>query len=209
MDKCKLLLNEISATVGEPRIELRFDGEWQLLVAVILSAQCTDARVNKVTENLFSRYPDIRDYTSIDPEELRTYIYSTGFYKNKAKNIVGAARHICEHHHCRVPSSMDMLVKIPGVGRKTANVILSATHSEAEGIVVDTHVRRVSKRLGFTESDNPVTIEKDLMSAFPKRHWKTLSMGLVLFGRYVCKARKPACLSCGMKKYCEYYAAVK
>ncbi len=209
MDTVRLLISEINEKLGKPEIELHYSSHWQLLVAVILSAQCTDERVNKVTEILFEKYPNIGDYTELTAEELEKIIYSTGFYKNKSKNIIKAAQHICEKHDCVIPSQMESLVKVPGIGRKTANVLISATEEEPEGIVVDTHVKRVSKRLAMTKHDDPVKIEKDLMALIPKKDWKTISMGVVLFGRYICKSRKPLCDKCGLKDHCLYYEKEK
>jgi len=198
------VIEEITRRFGTPAVELHYKSAWQLLVAVILSAQCTDERVNMTTQALFSKYPDINDYTSMDTTRLETLIYSTGFYKNKARHIIGAARYLTEQHEGAVPGTMEELIRVPGVGRKTANVILSAWFGKADGIVVDTHVKRVSQRLGLTESSQPESIEKDLMGRFPQKEWKLLSIGLVLFGRYYCTARKPRCGECLLNKECRY-----
>lgn len=198
------VIEEILRRFGAPAVELRYESAWQLLVAVILSAQCTDERVNMTTQTLFSKYPDITDYTHMETGELEPLIYSTGFYKNKARHIIGAARYLAEHHGGRVPGSMEELTRIPGVGRKTANVILSAWFKKADGIVVDTHVKRVSLRLGLTGSAQPEKVEKDLMARFPRKTWTLLSIGLVLFGRYFCTARKPRCRECLLTEECRY-----
>ena len=200
----KALLDEISKYFGDPHVELSYTNAWQLLVAVILSAQCTDERVNATTQELFALYPDIDDYLHMSTETLEALIYSTGFYKNKARHIIGAARYLCSHHNGRVPDTMEELVKVPGVGRKTANVILSAWFQKPCGIVVDTHVKRVSFRLNLTDSGSPDVIEKDLMKIFPREEWTVLSIGMVLFGRYRCMARQPRCAECGLKEYCRY-----
>jgi len=198
------VIEEIMRRFGNPAVELRYETAWQLLVAVILSAQCTDERVNQTTRTLFSRFPDIDNYTDMSPDDLEPLIYSTGFYKSKARHIIEAARYITEYHEGEVPESMEELLRVPGVGRKSANVILSAWFGKAEGIVVDTHVKRVSFRLGLTGSTHPETVEKDLMALFPKENWNLLSIGLVLFGRYYCTARRPRCAECFLKEECRY-----
>ncbi len=198
------LIQEIIRRFGTPAVELHYKSAWQLLVAVILSAQCTDERVNMTTQALFSEFPDINDYTTMDGSDLEPLIYSTGFYKNKARHIIGAARYLTEHHGGKVPETMEELLRVPGVGRKTANVILSAWFRKADGIVVDTHVKRVSLRLGLTRSSQPEFIEKDLMARFPQKEWNLLSIGLVLFGRYFCTARKPRCSDCLLIEECRY-----
>ena len=205
MKKQDLIINEIKKKLGTPVVELKYNSAWQLLVAVVLSAQSTDITVNKITSKLFTKYPDIKDYLELKRSELEEIIYSSGFYKNKAKNILNAAKYICEYHNCEVPDTMEALVKVPGVGRKSANVILSDFFNKSEGIVVDTHVKRVANRLGLTSSSNPVIIERDLMNFFDKSDWNFISIGMVLFGRYVCKSKKPLCDECGLKEICLYY----
>lgn len=185
-----------------PRCELRHANPLELLVAVILSAQCTDARVNKVTEALFQRYRTARDYAESPEGELEAFIRPTGFYRNKAKNIRGACRLLADKHGGRVPDTMDELLRLPGVARKTANVVLSTAFGRAEGIVVDTHMARVARRLGLTKETNPVKIERDLMRLFPRKDWGDLSHAVVLHGRYVCKARRPLCGECRLNTLC-------
>ena len=174
----------------------------ELLVATILSAQTTDVRVNAVTPNLFAKYPTAADYAAADPTELEEDIRPTGFFRNKAKSLRGMAGALVEDHGGEVPRTMDELVALPGVGRKTANVVLGNAFGIDEGVVVDTHVRRLSNRLGFTIENDPEKIEKELMQAVPKRDWTIFSHLLILHGRSVCKARKPACADCIVNDLC-------
>lgn len=186
----------------DPRTELDFASPFQLLVAVILSAQCTDKRVNLVTMNLFKRYQDAEDFACAAQEDLEREIYSTGFYKNKAKNIIAASRMIIDDFGGRVPENMDDLVRLPGVARKTANVVLSEAFGRQEGIAVDTHVIRLSRILGINDSADPKSIEKCLMDLTPRQDWGRLSNLLILHGRHICKARKPACEKCVIMDMC-------
>ncbi|UCF80162.1 MAG: endonuclease III [Acidobacteriota bacterium] len=186
----------------DARCTLDFKSPLELLVAAVLSAQCTDERVNQVTKGLFRKYKTARDYASAKPQELEQDIRSTGFYRNKAKNILGAAKILQERHEGRVPDTMDELVELPGVARKTANVLLGTAFGKAEGVVVDTHVHRLSRRLALTEHDDPVKIERDLMALFPRRDWTALGHTLVLHGRHVCRARKPLCGECVLNDIC-------
>jgi endonuclease-3 len=181
---------------------LNYGNPLELLVATVLSAQCTDVQVNRVTEDLFKKYRTVEDYANADLRELEEDIYSTGFYKNKAKNINAAARLILERYKGEVPGSMEELVALPGVGRKTANIVLSRGFGVIEGIAVDTHVKRLSGRLGFSKNSDPVKIEKDLITLAPKKDLDSLSMTLILHGRKVCTARKPKCPECVVNKLC-------
>jgi len=174
----------------------------ELLVATILSAQTTDVRVNAVTPTLFAKYPTAADYAAADPTELEEDIRPTGFFRNKAKSLRGMARALVNDHGGEVPRTMEDLVALPGVGRKTANVVLGNAFSIDEGVVVDTHVRRLSNRLGFTTHNDPEKIERDLMQTVPKRDWTVFSHLLILHGRSVCKARKPACSDCVVNDLC-------
>ena len=173
----------------------------ELLVATILSAQCTDARVNQVTPALFARYPDAAAFAAANPRELQKLIQSTGFFRNKARNIIGCCRQLVERHGGRVPSTMEELVPLPGVGRKTANVILGTAFA-TPGITVDTHVGRLSRRLGLTEQTDPVKVERDLMALLPRKQWTMFSHRLIFHGRQVCHARKPDCAGCGLAALC-------
>jgi endonuclease III len=174
----------------------------ELLIATILSAQCTDERVNLVTQNLFRKYRTSKDYTAVPQEVLETDIRSTGFYHNKAKSIQGACRMIQEKFAGSVPQTMEELVQLPGVARKTANVVLGVAFGKAEGIVVDTHVYRVSRRLDLATSETPENIERDLMQIIPRDRWILFSHQIILHGRTTCKARKPLCLLCPIEKTC-------
>lgn len=191
----------------DAKIALDFEGNWQLLVAVILSAQCTDERVNKVTPALFKRFPTVDLVAGCDILELEKLIYSTGFYKNKAKNIRAAAVRICEVYGGEVPDTMEELLTLPGVARKTANVVLYSGFGKVEGIVVDTHVTRLTTRLGWlspavARSKNAVRIERELMKRVPRREWGGLAHLLILHGRAICVARKPRCEHCCVSALC-------
>ncbi len=174
----------------------------ELLVATILSAQCTDARVNIVTGKLFKKYKTVSDFACADLKALEKEIHSTGFYRNKAKNIIGAAKMIVKNFNGRVPDSMEKLIQLPGVARKTANIVLSHGYGKIEGIAVDTHVRRLSLRLGLTKDKDPVKIEAALMKVTPKKDWPSLSDLLIAHGRAVCAAAKPKCLECVLGSLC-------
>lgn len=181
---------------------LNYSNPLELLVATVLSAQSTDVQINKVTENLFKKYRTAEDYAHADIRELENDIYSTGFYKNKAKNIKDAALTIIERHNGEVPKTMEELDALPGVGRKTANIVLARGFGITEGIAVDTHVKRVSRRLGFTNHTDPEKIEKDLMSLVPEESFDAFSMTLISHGRKICQARKPKCPSCVVNNLC-------
>lgn len=175
---------------------------FQLLIATILSAQCTDVRVNIVTKTLFKKYKTASDYANADIKKLEQDIRSTGFYHNKTKNIIGAAKMIVKKFNGKVPDSMEKLVQLPGVARKTANIVLSHGYGKIEGIAVDTHVRRLSFRLGLTKNEDPVKIEIDLMKITPKKDWPHLSDLLIAHGRAICVATKPRCPECVLGGLC-------
>jgi endonuclease-3 len=183
-------------------VSLDWDTPLQLLVATILSAQCTDERVNRVTPALFERYPDAEALADADREELEGLIRSTGFYRNKAKNIQGMARRLVAEHVGQVPSEMEQLIELPGVARKTANVVLSNAFDRHEGIVVDTHVKRVAGRLGLTGQTDPVRVERDLMELLDPADWHSLPWRMILHGRQRCHARKPDCAGCEVRHLC-------
>jgi endonuclease-3 len=186
----------------DARTELDWSNPLELLVATILSAQTTDVQVNRVTESLFSKYRTAEDYADSTPDELEEDIRPTGFYRNKARSLRGMASALVEEHGGEVPRTMSELVALPGVGRKTANVVLGNAFGVNEGIVVDTHVRRVSGRLGLTESRDPVKIEQELMRLVPEVDWTIFSHLLILHGRRTCKARKPDCPNCILNDIC-------
>jgi len=186
----------------DARTELDYETPLQLVIATILSAQCTDRRVNMVTPLLFRTFPTAASLADAPPEKLEEIIRSTGFFRNKTKSLIGLGKALVERHNGEVPDSMDALVKLPGVGRKTANVILGNAFSKNEGIVVDTHVARLSLRLGLTKEVDPVRIEQDLMPLFPREDWALLSHLLIFHGRRVCEARRPKCEICVLKDIC-------
>jgi endonuclease-3 len=175
---------------------------FELTVATILSAQCTDERVNMVTPALFEAFPDAESLAGARLEEVEELVRSTGFFRNKAKNLVGMAEAVAEQHGGEIPRSMEALVRLPGVGRKTANVVLGNAFGIDEGVVVDTHVKRLSKRLGFTRRTDPVKVEEDLARLFPRERWTMLSHLLIFHGRQVCQARKPRCSGCPVAHLC-------
>jgi endonuclease-3 len=182
--------------------ELDHETPLQLLAATILSAQCTDKRVNMVTPLLFRTYPTAQAMSDAPPEQLEDIIRSTGFFRNKTKSLVGLGRALVERHNGEVPDTMDDLVKLPGVGRKTANVVLGNAFNKNEGVVVDTHVARVSQRLGLTKETDPIRIEQDLMPLFPRDDWALLSHLLIFHGRRICVARSPKCEICTLNDIC-------
>jgi endonuclease-3 len=187
---------------------LKYNTPFELLVATVLSAQCTDDRVNKVTEKLFKKYITIDDYLKVPQEELEQDIYSTGFYKSKASKIRESARILLEQYNGEMPNTMEELTKLPGVGRKTANVLL-ANLFNTPGIVVDTHVIRLSNRLGFVDTDNPEKIEYELNEIVPKDKWINFTYIIIEHGRKICTARSPKCNVCSISQYCKYYAELE
>ncbi len=187
------------------RCALDHETPWQLLIATILSAQCTDARVNIVTKDLFRKYPTLRDFAKAQLKELEKDIHSTGFYHNKAKNIIACAKELVEKYDGIVPSDIDELTSLPGVGRKTANVIRGNIYN-IPSIVVDTHVKRISKKLGVTKEEDPVKVEFDLMKKIPKDHWILWNIDLITLGRTICKAPTPKCEECFLKEVCKEYS---
>ena len=180
---------------------LEYENAWQLLFATILSAQCTDARVNLVTKDLYKKYDSLEKFAAAEQEELERDIFSTGFYHNKAKNIIACAKALLEKHGGEVPSDIGSLTKLPGVGRKTANVVRGNVY-KIPSIVVDTHVKRIAKRLGLTESDDPVKVEFDLMKKIPEDHWILINLDLIALGRSICRSQKPGCAGCFLAEVC-------
>jgi endonuclease-3 len=182
---------------------LRHESAFQLLVATILSAQCTDERVNKVTPELFQKYPTPQDFAAVRPEVLEPDIRSTGFFRNKARSIVGAAKKIVQDFGGKVPDSMDALLTLPGVARKTANVVLGTAYGVATGVVVDTHVFRIVHRLKLSKGKTPEQVERDLMEIVPQQRWISFAHQLIWFGRKICQARKPLCTECPLEPICD------
>jgi endonuclease-3 len=194
--------NELLALYPDAHCELDFRSPWELLVATILSAQCTDKRVNMVTPVLFTKYPGPRELSAARPEDVEAIVKSTGFFRAKTKALLGVANALVERHGAQVPSTMPELVVLPGVGRKTANVVLGNAFGINEGVVVDTHVGRLSVRLGFTRETDPVKVEQVLMGLFPRERWSLLSHLLIWHGRRICEARRPRCEICPLNEIC-------
>ena len=200
--RTKEILKRLDEAYGTDYIcYLNHNTPWQLLIAVMLSAQCTDARVNIVTKDLFVKYDTLEKFAYAELEELEQDIHSIGFYHNKARNIILCARKLVEEFGGEVPSSLEDLISLPGVGRKTANVIRGNIYHEPS-VVVDTHVKRISKRLGLTKEDDPVKIEYDLMKALPKDHWILYNIQIITLGRSICTARAPKCSECFLSDVC-------
>jgi len=187
----------------QPDTVLKFGNPLQIMVATILSAQCTDKRVNIITKNLFKKYKTVKDYANASQKEFEIDIKSSGFYKNKAKNIINACKMIIKKFDGKVPDTMGELIKLPGVARKTANVVLSHAYGVVEGMAVDTHVTRLSQRIGLSKNKDPNKIEQDLLKLVPKNYWDKFSLSLIWHGRKVCNARKPKCSECKLNKLCE------
>ena len=199
--RVRKIADTLQRVMHNPKMELDHYSPWELLVATILSAQCTDQRVNQVTPSLFRRYRRPAEMAEANPPELELLIRSTGFFKNKAKHLIACSKAVTECFGEQVPQTMDELIALPGVGRKTANVVLGNAFG-LPGIVVDTHVKRVAKRLGLTKSDNPDRVEQDLQQLLPKSQWTDFSQRLLLHGRYVCLARNPKCRTCPVYRHC-------
>lgn len=196
------VLSRLRKEYPDAHCELDFETPLQLLIATILSAQCTDKRVNMVTPELFRTFPDAESLSTADPEKLEELVRSTGFFRNKTKSLLGMSAAVAQRHGGNIPSTMDELVKLPGVGRKTANVVLGNAFNLNEGVVVDTHVGRLSIRLGFTNETDPVKVEQVLMSLIPRDDWTLVSHLLIFHGRRVCIARVPRCESCVLADVC-------
>ena len=196
------IIRRLCARFPDARCALDHESPLQLLVATILSAQCTDARVNQVTKELFATYRTALDYARANPAVFEQQIRSTGFFRNKTKSVLGMARALVDRFGGRVPGTMEELVPLPGVGRKTANVILGTAFGKNEGVVVDTHIGRISKRLGLTRHDDPVKVERDLMALVPREEWTRFGHTLIQHGRQICDARKPLCEACPVVDLC-------
>ena len=203
-ERAKKVIEELKKKFGHPKCALNYNTPFELLVAVILSAQCTDVRVNIVTEKMFKVINTPEQFAEMPIEEIEELIKSTGFYRNKAKNIKLCSQQLLEKHDGKIPSEMDSLVALAGVGRKTANVVRGEIWGLAEGITVDTHVKRLSNLIGLVKEDNVLKIEKELMKIVPKEYWIDFSHFLILQGRDKCIARRPKCLQCEIKSYCKH-----
>jgi len=200
--RARAILRRLRREFPEAATTLHHQDPFELLIATILSAQCTDERVNRVTPALFTRYPDPASLAKAEAETVEEIIRSTGFFRMKTKNIIGCSTAIVEHHHGEVPNTMEDLTRLPGVGRKTANVLLGQYYGIAQGVVVDTHVHRLSHRLELSREKSAEGVEKDLMELFPIRDWVVLSSALILHGRKTCKARSPLCHLCVISGLC-------
>ena len=201
-ERVKAILERLEEKYPGVSSALKHKSAWELLVATILSAQSTDATVNTVTPVIFKKYPTVQDFAALNPEDLEPDIYSTGFFRNKAKSVIGSARKLVEEFGGQVPDDMDKLLTLPGVARKTANVVLGTWFHKAVGVVVDTHVHRISRRLELTRSDNAKDIEQDLMRVIPQEKWIDFSHQIIHHGRAVCIARKPRCAECTLENLC-------
>jgi endonuclease-3 len=197
-----VILEKLDEMYPDVTCALRHNNPWELLVATILSAQCTDKRVNEVTPGLFAKYPTPRDFAAARQETLANDIRSTGFFNNKARSVIGAAKQIVNQFGGEVPRTMEELLTVPGAARKTANVVLGTAYGIASGVVVDTHVQRVSRRLDLTKHDDPVKIEQDLIKIIPPNRWILFSHQIIHHGRALCVARKPKCAECRLNPVC-------
>lgn len=200
--RAQKIADELFRLYPQPECALTHEDAFQLAVATILSAQCTDERVNMVTPVLFKKYPTPKKLAAATQEEVEEIIKSTGFFRNKAKNILGFARAVVSNYGGVVPNELDELIKLPGIGRKTANVVLGTAFGIASGVVVDTHVTRLSNRMGFVDNEDAVKIERELMVLIPQEHWINFSHAMIWHGRRVCNARKPNCAECSLAKLC-------
>jgi endonuclease-3 len=200
--RVRAILKKLDEAYPNAVCALKHENPFQLLIATILSAQCTDERVNMVTPGLFKKYPNPKAFAYANPAEIENEIRSTGFFRNKTKSIIGASKKIVEDFHGEVPKSMEELLTLPGVARKTANVVLGTGFGIASGVVVDTHVQRLSGRLDLTKHTDPKKIEQDLMKVIPQDHWIKFAHQLIWHGRRVCQARRPRCLDCNLEKIC-------
>lgn len=204
-ERAAIIIERMNEKYGTDKtVYLNHDNAWQLLIAVIMSAQCTDKRVNIVTKELFKKYPTLESFAYAELKELEEDIHSTGFYHNKAVNIIACAKKLTEEYDGKVPSDLDALLSLPGVGRKTANVIRGNIY-DIESIVVDTHVKRISRKWGFTDNEDPTKIEFDLMKLLPKEAWILYNIHVIALGRSICKAQSPDCGNCYLNDICPSY----
>ncbi len=203
-EKVKLVLDTLETVYGSPKVMLNYTTTFELLIAVILSAQCTDVRVNIVTEKMFKVVNTPEGFANMALEDIEKHIGSVTFFKNKSKNIKKCSQQILENHNGQVPMNMDELINLAGVGRKTANVVMGDILKKPEGVVVDTHVKRLSNRIGFVKNANPIIIERELMEIVEEKNWFRYPNLLINHGRARCMARKPDCINCEIKEYCNY-----
>ncbi len=198
------ILAKLETMHGRPRVELNYSNPLELTVAVVLSAQCTDERVNRVTEHLFKHYRSLQDYLDAPQEQFEEEIRPTGFYRNKARSLKTIAKELKERFGGRVPDDIDLFATVKGIGRKSANMIVGLAYGKP-AIIVDTHMIRVSNRIGFTQNEDPDKIEQDLKRVIPEQRWTDFSLLMILHGRYICKARKPDCPNCLLREECDYF----
>ncbi|WP_026339066.1 endonuclease III [Fusobacterium russii] len=203
-EKVKNILIKMQEKFGKPQCALNYNSPFELLVAVILSAQCTDVRVNIVTKEMFKELNTPQDFVDLPLEEIEEHIKSTGFFRNKAKNIKKCSEQLLEKYNGEIPKDMDELTELAGVGRKTANVVRGEIWGLADGITVDTHVRRITNLIGLVKNEDPIKIERELMKIVPKKSWIDFSHYIILHGRATCIARRPKCIDCEIKEYCDY-----
>lgn len=199
------LIETLKTTYPDAKCSLNFNNEFELLIAVMLSAQCTDERVNKTTPAIFKKYKTPNDFANINLKELENLVHPCGFYKNKAKNIKETSKILVEKYNSQVPNTIEKLMSLPGVGRKTANVVMLEAFHMPQGIAVDTHCKRLSTRIGLTKNSDPLKIEKDLLKIFPSKYYEDINHIFIYHGRNVCKSRCTNCQNCTIKKYCKYY----
>lgn len=203
-EKVKNILVEMHKKFGKPQCALNYESPFELLVAVILSAQCTDIRVNIVTKEMFKKVNTPQHFANLSLEEIEKHIKSTGFFRNKAKNIKKCSEQLLEKYNGEIPKDMDKLTELAGVGRKTANVVRGEIWGLADGITVDTHVRRITNLIGLVKNEDPIKIERELMKIVPKKSWIDFSHYIILHGRATCIARRPKCNECEIREYCDY-----
>ncbi len=203
------IIEILKTTYPDAKCSLNFKTPFQMMVAVVLSAQCTDARVNLVTPGIFAKYPNPIDFANMDITLLEKLIHSCGFYKNKAKNIKAAATKIVNEYNGVLPNTIDELLTLPGVGRKSANVIMLEAFNDPQGIAIDTHAKRISNRLGLSKNSEPSKIEKDLINIYPKKYYYDINHLLMWHGRNLCTAKNPKCAECPVQKYCEWRKSQK
>ena len=203
------IIEILKQTYPDAKCSLDFSSPFEMLIAVILSAQCTDERVNKTTPAIFQKYNTPEDFANIDLSLLEKLIHPCGFYKNKAKNIQATSKILVEKYNSEVPKTMEELISLPGVGRKTANVVMLEAFNSPQGVAVDTHCKRIANRIGFSNEKDPKKIEQDLLKIFPKKYYYDLNHVLIWHGRNICDSRKPKCEQCTISKYCDYYKQLK
>jgi len=203
MNNIEDIVNALIKEYPDAKCSLIFNNPLELLISVMLSAQSTDAQINKLTPKLFNRFKTAKDFATANISELEEYVKSSGFYKNKAKNIKNACKIIDEKYNGKVPDTMNELTELPGVGRKTANVVLLNAFNKCEGIAIDTHAKRIATRIGLTSNDDPIKIEQDVLNLIPKKDWHLMNHLFVSHGRATCTARKPQCDICCIKKFCK------